>query len=83
MVKNRLEMQGTWVLSLVQELRSHMPQGNKALEPQTREAPVPQRMILKPNKYSTNNLLLNNSSSFLTPQVLCAVLSCSNTSYSL
>ena len=28
MVKNRLQMQGTWVQSLVKVLRSHMLQGN-------------------------------------------------------
>ena len=32
-----LPMRGMKVQSLVRELRSHMPQGNKALEPQTTE----------------------------------------------
>ena len=51
--------------------------GQQSSQATTREARVPQRMMLQPNKYSTNHLPLNNSSSFLTPQVLCAVLSCS------
>ena len=37
MVKNPPSMQGIWVQSLVCELRSHMPWGNKAHRPQLEE----------------------------------------------